>query len=80
MFGPRCSRPENDDCRLDDDARRKFGEALAAGGLDQIGRHVHPRGAAPSLRYVLCSMIEEYNRHSGDADLLRESVDGKTGE
>jgi len=43
----------------------------------------HPawRGqASPSLRWVLVHMIEEYARHNGHADLLRESIDGQTGE
>ncbi len=34
----------------------------------------------PSLRWVLVHMIEEYARHNGHADLLRESIDGETGE
>ncbi len=34
----------------------------------------------PSLRWVLVHMIEEYARHNGHADLLREAVDGETGE
>jgi uncharacterized damage-inducible protein DinB len=33
-----------------------------------------------SLRWVLFHMIEEYARHNGHADLLRESIDGQTGE
>jgi uncharacterized damage-inducible protein DinB len=33
-----------------------------------------------SLRWVLVHMIEEYARHNGHADLLRESIDGDTGE
>ena len=33
-----------------------------------------------SLRYVLVHMIEEYARHNGHADLLREAIDGQTGE
>src|SRR5687767_14483661 len=31
---------------------------------------------APSLSYILVNMIEEYARHNGHADLIRESVDG----
>ena len=38
-----------------------------------------PDGQAPSLRWILVHMIEEYARHNGHADLLRESVDGLTG-
>lgn len=33
-----------------------------------------------SLRWVLVHMVEEYARHNGHADLLRESIDGETGE
>jgi hypothetical protein len=33
-----------------------------------------------SLRYILTHMIEEYARHNGHAELLRERVDGSTGE
>ncbi|MFF8412747.1 DinB family protein [Streptomyces omiyaensis] len=33
-----------------------------------------------SVRYVLAHMIEEYARHNGHADLLRERIDGSTGE
>ncbi|MGW4942773.1 DinB family protein [Actinoplanes sp. NPDC004185] len=49
----------------------------AAGSLDDVGHH----GTEPfSLRYVLTHMIEEYARHNGHADLLRERLDGATGE
>jgi uncharacterized damage-inducible protein DinB len=33
-----------------------------------------------SLRWVLVHMIEEYARHNGHADLMRESIDGQTGD
>ena len=36
-------------------------------------------GARFSLRWVLVHMIEEYARHNGHADLLRERIDGSTG-
>jgi uncharacterized damage-inducible protein DinB len=55
-------------------------DALAGGGLDQPGRRTWPNGEAPSLRWIVVHMIEEYARHNGHADLLRESVDGSTGE
>ncbi len=55
-------------------------EALADGGLERLARRTWPDGRAPSLRWILCHMIEEYARHNGHADLLRESVDGLTGE
>jgi uncharacterized damage-inducible protein DinB len=55
-------------------------EALATGGLDQLAKKSFPDGRAPSLRWIVTHMIEEYARHNGHADLLRESVDGATGE
>jgi Protein of unknown function (DUF664) len=35
---------------------------------------------APSLRWVYLHMIEEYARHNGHADLIREAIDGATGD
>jgi pimeloyl-ACP methyl ester carboxylesterase/uncharacterized damage-inducible protein DinB len=63
-------------------SRALVAEALASGrgGLGQLARHAWPDGRAPSLRWILCHMIEEYARHNGHADLLRESVDGEVGE
>ncbi len=63
-----------------DRSRRIVTTALAEGGLDQLTIGTWPDGRSPSLRWVLCHMIEEYARHNGHADLLRESVDGQTGE
>ncbi|MFJ3978027.1 DinB family protein [Streptomyces sp. NPDC090021] len=40
----------------------------------------HRRGEVFSLRWVYTHMIEEYARHNGHADLLREHIDGATGE
>jgi uncharacterized damage-inducible protein DinB len=55
-------------------------EALGDGGLEQLARHKWADGRAPSLRWILVHLIEEYARHNGHADLIRESVDGLTGE
>jgi uncharacterized damage-inducible protein DinB len=55
-------------------------QALADGGLGGLARRAWPDGRAPSLRWILLHLIEEYARHNGHADLLRESVDGSTGE
>jgi hypothetical protein len=38
------------------------------------------RGTTFSLRWVYIHMIEEYARHNGHADLIREAIDGVTGE
>lgn len=63
-------------------ARSRFlvTEALADGGLERLARRTDSRGEAPSLRWILFHLVEEYARHNGHADLLRESVDGLTGE
>jgi len=55
-------------------------EALAVGGPDQLARRTWPDGRTPGLRWIVCHLIEEYARHNGHADLLRESIDGQTGE
>jgi uncharacterized damage-inducible protein DinB len=55
--------------------------ALTDGGLDHRAAWVDDwYGEAPTLRWILLHMIREYARHVGHADLLRESVDGATGE
>jgi uncharacterized damage-inducible protein DinB len=63
-----------------DRSRSLVAEALADGGPERLARRTWPDGRAPSLRWILVHMIEEYSRHNGHADLLRESVDGLTGE
>jgi len=61
-------------------SRSLVAEALEHGGLGQSARRAFPSGEAPSLRWILVHMIEEYARHNGHADLIRESVDGAVGE
>jgi hypothetical protein len=55
-------------------SRDALTEALSRGGLEQTTQE------GMSLRRLLADMIEEYARHTGHADLLRECVDGATGE
>jgi len=62
-------------------SRSAVAERLADGGLDQlVTRVTDDRGESPSLRRLLIDTIEEYARHVGHADLIRESVDGLVGE
>ena len=52
----------------------------AAPDLDVLSKEGSSRtGEQFSLRWILTHMIEEYARHNGHADLLRETVDGTTG-
>jgi hypothetical protein len=48
--------------------------------LDIAGARIDPSRGAMSLRWVLAHMVEEYARHNGHADLLRERIDGKLGQ
>lgn len=52
----------------------------AAGSLDQTQAWEGWQGRPLTLRWVLLHMIEETARHNGHADLLREAIDGVTGE
>jgi uncharacterized protein DUF664 len=61
-------------------SRAALAEALRGGGVDQLAKFAWPDGSSPSLRRILVDLIEEYARHTGHADLLREAVDGLTGE
>ena len=53
--------------------------ASAAPSLDVLAAKPHGSGR-PSLRWIIVHMIEEYARHNGHADLLRERIDGATGD
>jgi len=53
--------------------------AAAGHDLDETFYHTH-RKVDMSVRWVYFHMIEEYARHNGHADLLRERIDGKTGQ
>jgi uncharacterized damage-inducible protein DinB len=53
---------------------------LSQGDPGQRAMRTSDDGDAPSLRWILCHTIEEYARHNGHADLIREAVDGQTGE
>jgi hypothetical protein len=61
-------------------SRARLDAALADGGLDQLAHVALPDGRHASLRRLLCDLIEEYGRHTGHADLLREQVDDLVGE
>ena len=67
------------DAAADVDAYRREVEAcrqvIADGpGLDEVVER------DLTVRWIMCHMLEEYARHNGHADLLREAIDGATGE
>jgi hypothetical protein len=61
-------------------SRARVAEALTDGGLEQLVHVAAPDGRHANLRRLVCDLIEEYGRHTGHADLLREAVDGVVGE
>jgi hypothetical protein len=75
---------DTDPARADDDRAAYLAEldavrAVAARhGLEDVG--LSRKGLPVDLRWIYLHMIEEYARHNGHADLLRERIDGATGD
>lgn len=63
-----------------DRSRELVSEVIAERGIDGPASFTWPNGRTPSVRDMLLDMIEEYARHTGHADILREAVDGRVGE
>src|SRR5262249_24092387 len=71
-----------------DDIRQRYRDACErsraaiakAASLDQPSKVPLKNGKPFTLRWVLLHLIEETARHAGHADLLREAIDGATGE
>lgn len=61
-------------------SRAVVADVLAERGLDGPSSLTWPDGRTPTVRDMLLDMVEEYARHTGHADLLREAVDGRVGE
>ncbi len=60
------------------DRSRQITDAAASVETMSLG---DPVGRGPwNLRWILVHMIEEYARHVGHADMLREAIDGETGD
>ena len=65
---------------LDTACRRSQAVTNAAASLDDLSATSDDEGQYWSLRWILVHMIEEYARHVGHADFLRQSIDGSTGD
>lgn len=61
-------------------SRALVAEVIRERGLDGPACFTWPDGRTPTVRDMLLDMIEEYARHTGHADVLREAVDGRVGE
>lgn len=71
-----------------EEIRNQYQESVArsqvvlaeAADLSQISQGKSKAGNSFSMRFILVHLIEEYARHCGHADLIRESIDGVTGD
>jgi hypothetical protein len=61
-------------------SRVNLREALAGGDAGRLAAYTTRDGRSPSVRRLLVDLIEEYARHVGHADLIREAIDGRVGE
>jgi uncharacterized damage-inducible protein DinB len=59
---------------------RSRGILAATASLDEVVEHPRRQGWRMSRRWILTHMLEEAARHVGHADILREQLDGVTGE
>jgi uncharacterized damage-inducible protein DinB len=67
--------------RLYDEACARSRAAVTeVADLDALSKTPNRRGEHFSLRWILLHMIEETARHAGHTDLIRESIDGTTGD
>jgi uncharacterized damage-inducible protein DinB len=53
---------------------------IGAASLDALSTRADPYRGNVSLRWVLVHMIEETARHAGHLDIMREAIDGQTGD
>lgn len=54
-------------------------EIVGAASLDDVAAKPRRTGGYPTLRWIMLHMIEEVARHNGQADVIRELIDGRTG-
>jgi hypothetical protein len=64
--------------RAEVEAARHVVDGLAS--LDELSVREHPNYGLVNLRWLLVHMIEETARHTGHLDVMRESIDGSTGD
>ena len=72
--------PEELRARYADACARSREVVAAAESLDQLSVRARSNGNHFDARWMLLHLIEETARHAGHADLLREAIDGTTGE
>ena len=63
-----------------DDEVARSREVVSACTVARRHAPADPRANDRSLRWIMLHMIEEYARHLGHADIMREAIDGHTGD
>lgn len=63
-----------------DRARKAWQQAVANGGFDRPSTFKSDSGWSPNLRRIVVDLHDEYARHVGHVDLMREAIDGLVGE
>ncbi len=66
--------------QYDEACARSDGIVLAAPSLDAVSAVPADDGHSPNLRWILVHMLAETARHAGHLDLIRERIDGRTGD
>jgi hypothetical protein len=61
-------------------SRARIGAAITERGIDGDSAVTLEDGTRASIRRILYDLLEEYARHTGHVDLVREAVDGRVGE
>jgi uncharacterized damage-inducible protein DinB len=79
-FRPEPNETAEDIAALFRDECERAREIVAASDLDQPARGSHPVVKEITLRGVMVHMIQELSRHLGQADIIRETIDGSTGD
>ncbi|MFY9913169.1 MAG: DinB family protein [Nocardioidaceae bacterium] len=63
-----------------DEQRARTDAIIAEHELDDLSARELNTGERPTLRWIICHLIEENARHNGHLDILRELADGVTGD
>jgi len=79
-FRPEPDETAEDIASLFRDECERARAIVAASDLDEPARGSHPAVKEITLRGVMLHMLQELSRHLGQADIIRETIDGSTGD
>ena len=79
-FDDAAARPGNEVAQVFAASVQRANELARSADVSTLSKGTSRSGDGISLRWILVHLIEEYARHCGHADLLREVIDGETGD